>query len=258
MPGHGGAVLDLRWSLRGNHLFTASADKTHAVWDAETGDRLRRWRNSHTGIVNAVSPARHVESLVASAGDDGALVVSDMRTKKSVHTLKGKQMLPLMACAFFQSGNFVASAGVSGNVDVWDLRKGAISYTMSGHTEPVTALELSPDGTKLLSNAMDNTVRLWDVQPYASGSSRQIRAMTGAQHNFEKNLLRLAWSQDGRHCVAGSADRSVYIWETASGRVLYALPGHKGSVNCVDISPKEPIVVSGGSDKNIYLGELHF
>ena len=32
-------------------------------------------------------------------------------------------------------------------------------------------------------------------------------------HNFEKNLLRCAWSPDGSKVAAGSADKMVYIWQ---------------------------------------------
>jgi len=38
--------------------------------------------------------------------------------------------------------------------------------------------------------------------------------------------------------------------------VLYALPGHKGSVNEVVFHPKEPIVGSCSNDRTIFLGEL--
>ena len=40
---------------------------------------------------------------------------------------------------------------------VWDLRKNDVLYKMSGHTDTVTGLSLSPDGSFILSNAMDNT-----------------------------------------------------------------------------------------------------
>lgn len=50
--------------------------------------------------------------------------------------------------------------------------------------------------------------------------------------------------------------RNVYIWEATSGRLTYQLPGHKGSVNGIDFHPQEPIVLSCGSDKKIFLGEL--
>ena len=40
---------------------------------------------------------------------------------------------------------------------VWDLRKNAVVYKMRGHTDTITGMELSPDGSYLLSNGMDNS-----------------------------------------------------------------------------------------------------
>jgi Prp8 binding protein len=37
---------------------------------------------------------------------------------------------------------------------------------------------------------------------------------------------------------------------------LYRLPGHTGCVNDVDFHPNEPIVLSCGDDKKIYMGEM--
>ena len=42
-----------------------------------------------------------------------------------------------------------------------------LEYKMTGHRETVTGLSLSPDGSFLLSNSMDNTVRM-DVKPFVS------------------------------------------------------------------------------------------
>jgi WD40 repeat protein len=38
-----------------------------------------------------------------------------------------------------------------------------ISRTFNGHTENITTLEISPDGTKLISSSLDSTVRVWDI-----------------------------------------------------------------------------------------------
>ena len=40
---------------------------------------------------------------------------------------------------------------------VWDLRKNDVLYRMQGHGDTVTGTELSPDGSYLLTTAMDNT-----------------------------------------------------------------------------------------------------
>ncbi len=78
----------------------------------------------------------------------------------------------------------------------------------------------------------------------------------GHMHNFEKNLLRCDWAPDGLRVTCGSADRSVHVWDADSGRLLYKLPGHTGSVNEVVFHPKEPIVTSASSDKSLFMGEL--
>ncbi len=67
---------------------------------------------------------------------------------------------------------------------------------------------------------------------------------------------QVAWTPDGKHIGAGSADRNVYVWDAATAKLAYLLPGHKGSVNEVAFHPAEPIVLSCSSDKKLFIGEL--
>lgn len=103
------------------------------------------------------------------------------------------------------NGMQVYSAGLDNNITVWDLRKGAESMTLKGHTDSITGLALDPDGTHLLSNAADNSLRVWDLRPYAP-ANRCEKIFTGHQHNYERNLLRCSWSSDGsKVCWCSSA-----------------------------------------------------
>lgn len=61
---------------------------------------------------------------------------------------------------------------------------------------------------------------------------------------IEKNLIRASWSPHGDKVAAGSGDRTVAIWDVESKKMLYKLPGHRGSVNDVRFSPTEPISMS--------------
>jgi WD40 repeat protein len=44
-------------------------------------------------------------------------------------------------------------------VQVWDLRQNKLIYSMHGHSDSITGLSLSSEGSYLLSNSMDNTGR---------------------------------------------------------------------------------------------------
>lgn len=43
---------------------------------------------------------------------------------------------------------------VGAGAQAWDLRKVEVSMSLKGHTDTVTGLAVSPDGTHLLSNSM--------------------------------------------------------------------------------------------------------
>lgn len=252
MTGHTGAVMEMHFSPDGSNLYTASTDHTLGVWDIATGVRIKKLKG-HNTFVNSVQTARRGPQILVSGSDDSTIKLWDARKKNPTASMHATYQVT--AVAFNDTAELIFSGGIDNDIKVWDSRKNEMLYTMKGHTDTVTGVMLSPDGSYLLSNSMDNTLRIWDIRPYAP-QERCVKVFTGHQHNFEKNLLRCAWSSDGSKISCGSADRFMYIWDTTSRRILYKLPGHNGSVNDIDFHPSEPIIMSGSSDKQIYLGEI--
>ena len=255
LKGHKNAILDLHWSTDGSQIFTASADKTVVAWDAEVGKRVRKW-TGHDSFVNACCPTRKSAgtTMVVSGSDDGTTRVWDLRAKTCVKEFENK--FQITSVAFSDDGESVFAGGLDETIKAWDMRNDEVSFTLEGHRDTITGISLSPDGNHLLSNGMDNCMYMWDVRAFVTAPSRCLKRFEGASHDFEKMLLRCSWSADGRRVSAGSADQHVYVWEVDSQDIAYCLPGHRGSVNEVTFHPKEPIIGSCGSDKNIFLGEL--
>ncbi|KAI9823361.1 MAG: hypothetical protein M1826_007772 [Phylliscum demangeonii] len=253
LHGHKGAVLDLHWSRDSRVIFSASADMTVASWDLETGSRIRK-HVGHDEVINCLDVSRRGPELLVSGSDDGCMAVWDPRQKEAVDVIETD--FPITAVALAEAGNELYSAGVDNDIKVWDLRKKAVAYTMAGHTDTVTSLAISPDSQTLLSHAMDSSVRTWDIRPFAP-VDRHVKTYDGAMSGLEKNLVRASWHPTGEKIAAGGGDRTVVIWDVRTGKLLYKLPGHKGSVNDVRFHPgSEPIIVSGSSDRNLMLGEL--
>jgi Prp8 binding protein len=252
LKGHQNAVLEVQWSADGGNVFSASSDKTMAAWDVETGQRVKKC-SGHSSFVNSVCPTRRGPLFVATGSDDATVKFWDMRVRGAQETFNNRYAVT--SVCFSAENNQIFAGGIDNTIKVWDLRKNDVHMYLEGHEDTVTGIKLSPDGSYLLSNAMDNTVRIWDIKPFVT-THRNIKIFQGIQHNFERTLLRCSWSPDGSKISAGSADRLVYIWETSSRRILYKLPGHRGSVNEVDFHPKEPIIASCSSDQTIYLGEI--
>ena len=173
--------------------------------------------------------------------------------RNAVHTLQN--MYQLTAVTFNDTAEQVIAAGIDNDIKVWDLRDASVgpAYRMHGHGDTITGLALSPDGNFVLSNSMDCSgesvslishlaaaARVWDIRPFAP-EQRGTNVFYGHTHNFEKNLLRCEWSADSSRVTCGSADRYVYVWNAQTGKIIYKLPGHQGSVNETAFHPIEPI-----------------
>ena len=252
---HSHTMTELQFSVTGDRLFSCSADKAIIIWDSITGSRLKKLRAHHT-YVNSISTAPGNVNLLASVGDDRTLNVWDLRQRRVAHSFEDRYQLT--AVSINKSADQVMVGGIENSINVWDLKRGKIHYTMAGHTDTITGLSLSPDGQHLLSNSMDNTLKCWNVQPFASDASRLEKTFLGHQHNHEKNLLRCSWAPDQGMVTAGSSDGSVHIWNYNSYEKIFQLAGHQSSVNEVVFSPTEQLIASCGSDKQMLLRELDY
>jgi cytochrome c len=137
-----------------------------------------------------------------------------------------------------------ATAGADGRIAIWTPGKTEPDAVMEGHTAPIVALALSPDGATLASASWDHTVRLW---PLAGGTPRVLEGHT-------QNVNGVAFAPDGRTLVSVSYDQSVRIWPlagTASPTVV-TLPT---PLNAVAVAGDGEIA-AGGADGRVYFLDL--
>eukprot|EP00188_Purpureofilum_apyrenoidigerum_P002052 Plantae.Rhodophyta-Purpureofilum_apyrenoidigerum.ctg22219.p1 GENE.Plantae.Rhodophyta-Purpureofilum_apyrenoidigerum.ctg22219~~Plantae.Rhodophyta-Purpureofilum_apyrenoidigerum.ctg22219.p1 ORF type:complete len:361 (-),score=50.35 Plantae.Rhodophyta-Purpureofilum_apyrenoidigerum.ctg22219:367-1449(-) len=261
LRGHKSSISDIKWLTDGEHLVSASADKTAALWDAMTAARIKQIKG-HTSYVNAIDVAKRDTGepwKIGTASDDRTVKIWDRRQKGRQAAITLEHVYQVLALSFGANEHALFSGGIDNDIYKWDLRAPEKEQLrLSGHTNTITGLDVNAKGSHLISDAMDQTCKIWDIRPFVEGGdeSRLVQTLYGHQHQVEKNLIRCSWAPNGEMVASGSGDRMMYIWNAFSGKMLYKLPGHRGCVNDVAFHPEEPIIGSASSDKTIYLGEI--
>ena len=80
-------------------------------------------------------------------------------------------------------------------------------------------------------------------------SPRPAHILTGhTGGRFSGGVNSVAFSPDGRMLASGSDDKTVRLWDPATGEHLRALTGHTEGVNSVAFSPDGRMLATGGYD----------
>jgi WD40 repeat protein len=148
-------------------------------------------------------------------------------------------------------------------IHLWDADSGRELTALHGHTGSVTALCWTPDGRRLVSTSVDQTVRVWDAVEAVQDRSK-LRGHT-------EGIYALSWSPDGRRLASASLDRTARLWDADTGRrrglavrdepqapaatmrEVAVLRGHGAEVQAVGWSPDGRRLATGSWDRTVRL-----
>ena len=75
-------------------------------------------------------------------------------------------------------------------------------------------------------------------------------------HSYSVNAIAMAVTPDGQSVLSGSYDKTLKLWNLATGKLLRTFKGHSDSVNAVAVTPNGLRAVSGSSDHTLKLWDL--
>lgn len=136
-----------------------------------------------------------------------------------------------------QAREFISSLHPTG-LPIWS------SPVNAHHSDVVTSVAFSPDGTRAASGSMDRMVRLWNV-----ASGEEIFTLEG----HTGGVTSVVFSTDGRKVASGSSDGTVKLWDSTTGTEFANLAGHTDGVTSVAFSADGVRLASGSWDKTIKL-----
>lgn len=159
------------------------------------------------------------------------------------------------ADARFAKGNRTQLSSAEAKNSIWicaQLRDSSLRKADLSHSD-LRALSLSGASAKGIK--LDESQLEGAVAPHAQGvppflcklNSAAITEYPGLGPNG--TVFSVCFSPDNKRIITGNYDKTIRLWDAATGKLLLTLNGHSGSVMSASYSPDGGRIVSSGADK---------
>jgi WD40 repeat protein/serine/threonine protein kinase len=218
-----GFVQSVEWSDDGQRVVLTDKDRTISVYDVATSAMLERQHIELGGTLETAlaGDGRHY----AYCAPEGPIRLRDLKTGNETQIVKGPGE-SVNVLALNSDGSRLASVDESGTVRIWDTATGSSTATIKLNGVYANQLRFSRDAKKLA--VVGNLSRL------LTGEVRIIDLQTGGQMSFKGHALNVtdcAFSPDGRRLATTSVDKTIRIWDLATGQEVLKLAGLAAWVN---------------------------
>uniref|UniRef100_H2YZ70 Groucho/TLE N-terminal Q-rich domain-containing protein n=1 Tax=Ciona savignyi TaxID=51511 RepID=H2YZ70_CIOSA len=293
---HGEVVCAVTVSNPTRHVYTGGKGCVK-IWDMNTSNGMSG------GPVVKQTPVSQLyclqrDSYIRSCKllpDRRTLLVGGEASTLSIWDLTGspriKAELPCQAPACYAlaispDSKLCFSCCSDGNIAVWDLHNHTIVRQFQGHTDGASCIDISPDGTKLWTGGLDNTVRSWNLtagkqldqydftsQIFSLGycptedwlavgmenSTVEVLHDTKPEkyqlHLHDSCVLSLKFAHSGKWFISTGKDNMLNSWRTPYGASIFQTKETSSVLSC-DISSDDKYIVTGSGDKKATLYEV--
>ena len=221
MPLHGNQVRRAQFGANEDSVLTTSRDRTARTWKVDTGGP-RAVFAGHTDTVTAA---------VFVPGDRLATASEDSTVRTWVAGLQ-PQLRPARSIPAPRRTRD-PRATVKGSVVT--LRIHGRDVTLAGHRDDVLSVEVSRDGTRVLTASKDGDARIWDTR-----TGEAVWVLSG---HFG-TVFDASFSPDGRWVVTGGPT-TAGLWDAATGERVYFLQGDRRPVRAAAFTSPTRIVTRG-------------
>ena len=181
--------------------------------------------------------------LDAGMAPEAALVTIMPKPPQPLPPETYRVAVPITALAFNPDGSQLASSGYH-EIVLWNSADGKQIRRISNVAERTYELQYSTDGT-LLAAAAGTPAQMGEVKLFNPADGTLVKDLV----TTSDAMFAVAFSPDGKRLAAGGADRSIRVFDIASGKQELLIEDHADWVMGIAWSPDGAKLASASRDK---------
>ncbi|XP_031153943.1 telomerase protein component 1 isoform X2 [Sander lucioperca] len=210
------------------------------------GARVVEWLNNDSQILQETSELVSTfssEPTCVVVSSDGELMVvgTGQGMLHFINTQTGQEVKSLVSscdgissCAFLKDGH-LATTSFDGRIEIWDIGNGCRTALIKGHTNIITASDITADRKHLATVSLDFMLKVW-----SSTKGNEVAALPSSSP-----LNCVTFDPEGHLLAAGCWNGNVIVWNWLQNKTLTSLCGHQCSVRSVSFSHSSSMLCSG-------------
>jgi toxoflavin biosynthesis protein ToxC len=155
----------------------------------------------HVGSISGV--AAHGDGYIATAGDDGRVILWDKKTRKSINSSLHDDVVN--DCAFSRDGQYLVTSSSDRTARLWSVPDLSLKAVLSGHGDDVQMSVFHPVDELIATASRDHFVRVYDFDA-------NLIAKLGGHH---AGVVWLDWTHDGQELISLSDGGEIKRWSWA-------------------------------------------
>lgn len=205
---HDGAIWSMNMAPDAKGFITGSADKTVKFWE---------FKKDKAGQLAKI---KHIKTLQLAEEILCVKYSPDMR-------LIAVSLLDMTVKVFFE-----------------DSLK--LSLSLYGHKLPVTSMDISHDGTTIITVSSDKNIKIWSLQ---FGDCRK------SIFAHQEAITFVSFLGSSALFITASKDKTIRYWDASKFIPLQKINGHHGEIWACSVSKAGNLFVTASGDKSVRIWE---
>lgn len=131
---------------------------------------------------------------------------------------------------------------------LWNLNNGECITKLEGHQNEVLNVRIVPDGRRIITSHIENTIRVWDLE---------IGEIENRKNETIDSILNISIIKERDLIISCGHDKNIRFWDLNSGQNIGIIEGHTKPVNSLCITPERKRIVSASDDNTIRIWDIN-